>query len=131
MNPEEQNLIEASGSRDLFKRSWRGGERRGNCVWTAAPYRRSRRCQSATELFIALFGMVGRKIRRCIAFVVARPTANGIFQQPLPDAICTTTTLLASLAQQGRLMDGVAWPAYFTPKSAAWGHAAYNKAGCV
>ena len=68
------------------------------------------KAQSHRELFIAQIRMVGREIRRKIAFVVAGPAVNRTFEQPFPDTILGTTAHLADFVQQRRHMDGIPKP---------------------
>jgi hypothetical protein len=66
--------------------------------------------QSDRDLLIAQLRIVGREIRREIAFIVAGAAADGTSEQPLADTILWTTAHLADFMQQRRHTGGLAEP---------------------
>jgi hypothetical protein len=66
--------------------------------------------QSDRQFFMAQLKIVRREITGKIAFIVAGPSADGTFEQPLANPIFPATAKPADLAQQGRNVKGIAQP---------------------
>lgn len=67
--------------------------------------------QSYAKFLIAQLVIIGRKVRRKIAFVVASPAADSAFEQPIAHTIFGKAAGLTRLVQQGRNVNGIPEPA--------------------